>query len=80
MIDVNFHLILYNLSIYFEQKCTYGIFLLFQYPFLVMLTITAAIARYFYFYLPDFNTIHTCNKYMSLDVKNKFLLRSTNSK
>ena len=38
----------------FKQKCTYGVFLLFQYPFFVMLAITVAVARYLYFYLSDF--------------------------
>ena len=80
MLDVNIHLILYNLRIYFEQKCTHGVFLLFQYPFFVMLTITVAVARYLYFYLFTFNAIHTCDKHMSLDVKYKFLFRSINSK
>ena len=79
MPDVNFHLILYNL-IYFEQKCTHGVFLLFQYPLYVMLTITVAVARYLYFYLSNFNTIHICDRHMSLDVKYKSLLRSDNSK
>ena len=68
-----------NLSIYFEQKCTHGVFLLFQYPFFVMLTITVAVARYLYFERSNFNTVHTYDRYMSLDVKYKFLLRSNNS-
>ena len=55
------------------------VLLLFQYPF-VMLTITVAVARYLYFYLSNFNTIHTYDRYMSLDVKYKFSLRSDNSK
>ena len=72
MSEVNFHCILYNLSIYFEQKCTHGVFLLFQYPFYVILTITVAVARYLYFYLSDFNTNHTCDIYMYLNAKCKF--------
>ena len=79
MPDVNFHLILYNL-IYFEQKCTHGVFLLFQYPFFVMLTITVAVARYLYFYLSDFNTTHSYDRQVTLDVKYKFSLRYDNSK
>ena len=80
MLDINFCLILYNLSIYFEQKCTHGVFLLFQYPFFVMLTITVAVARYLYPYLSNFNTIHIYDRYMSLDVKCTFVLRSDKSK
>ena len=69
-----------NLSIYFEQKWTHDVFLLFQYPFFVMLTITVAVARYLYYYLSDINTVYTYNRYMSLDVKYKVSLRSNNSK
>ena len=69
-----------NLSDIFKQKSTCEVFLLFQYPFFVMLTITDAVARYLYFYLSEFNTIHTYYRYMSLDMKYKFLLRSNNSK
>ena len=33
------------LSDIIKQKCTYGVFLLFQYPFFAMLAITVAVAR-----------------------------------
>ena len=80
MLDLKFHLILINLNIYFEQKCIHEVFLLFQYPLFIMLTITDAVARYLYSYFFNFNTVHTCDRYMSLDAKYKFLLRSDNSK
>ena len=33
------------LSDIYKKKCTYGVFLLFQYPFFVMLAITVAVPK-----------------------------------
>ena len=77
MLNINFYQDPMILSGIFKQKCMYGVYLLFQYPFFVMLAITVVVASDGYLATLHIKHVKFLSFALKLSSDNKDFLLST---